>query len=1345
MNRLLPYLLTLHVLLSGFPAAAKELLSGQLSSSNGLSNSAVNYIFQDSEGYMWFSTWDGLNRYDGQNCTIYKTNPNDSSTLSNNFVKGVVEEQPGILWVTTDHGVNRFFVRENRFVRYFLGYEHYAPTTEGAYSLSIAGDIVFCSAYEWGLAWFDRETESFVPVVIPKYSLFDIRQIYADGRDHLWVLKISGQLIRITYRVTDGKVAVGTVEEIDCSGMRGSGIFRADDFRLFFVSKDNRLFTVDTSDSRMEPVPIRTYPASERDHIRHVLLYKDKLLVSSFLFGCDLYEYRNGELCHVSQLYNRNPTTASYVSDQDIVWIATDGQGVYKMYVNNIPFNVWYNAGYGPRINNANRAFYQDADSTLYVGTKGGGMFVIRHLHSKKPDVSHVDIGDNMVYSLGRGFGRELLAGTDAQGLCVYDLHTGKASALVPDNPLDGFSSVYAILTDKKRGVLWLATTGYGLVRLTVGYRNGEYRITHVRKYLRDKSAPGSINGNIVSSLAMDGDFLWVGTRGGGLCRLDIRSERFECFQSDPGDPRAINNNDIISLNIDPERNLWIGTGYGLNKLELDRPDKGFVSYTEKEGLPNNTIHGVVVDGAKLWLTTNGGVSMFDRGENRFYNFVTKDGLQSNEFSDGGYYKSPVTGEIFLGGINGFNYFLPEEINLRNYVPKIDIASFSIFGSERNIHSLTRQDSRGDLLRLSYNERFFSFRFVAIDYINGENCEYSYLLEGLSQNWTNNGSNPLISFTNVPPGRYTLKVRASNGDKIWSPETYELRIVVQAPWWGSWLAYIVYAMLAGALFVLVYLFFKSRWELSNARHLEEIEKQHMEALHQAKLRFFTNIAHEFNSSLTLIYGPCQKLIELSDNDYVKKYLNTIKINSDRMLRLIDQLMAFRKVETDHLKLSPEQVDVAELVRYLSDNFTAVLEEKEIRFSHSVPAGLQWITDRDALEKILFNILSNAVKYANEKGEVSVTVAQENDSLQIGIYNTGAGIPNEQVNEIFDRFKILDNFETQLSKGRFKRIGVGMALTKGLIDLLGGEIAVESREGEYTRFIILLPKLAGTESPAAIARGEEAETAFAAENPAHETAKGELQGDYTVMVVDDQEDIREFVRDILAPHYRVIEATDGLDALEILKYQRPDLIISDIIMPKLNGLGLLKELRGNDFTSLIPVIFLSSKSEVEDRISGFETGVDAYIAKPFTPRHLTSQVARILKTRVNLQKFYNSALSNVELHEGVYMDNADKEFISQATAIIESNIDNEELNPAFLCNEMAISRMQLYRKIRELTGTSPSGFIRDIRLKQAAKLLKKADMTVQEIMYAVGFNSKSYFYKEFTQMYGVSPKEYRAAK
>lgn len=1330
-----------------------------LTNNDGLSNSSINSISQNSGGLMWFGTWDGLNVYNGRRFAVYKPDPANPNSISNNIIRDVLEESETIQWIATDHGINRFDLSNPSFERYFV--DNRSQSTYNEHSFLIAknsSDMIFAAVYGQGIFVFEENEKKFTNLKL-KVN-FRFKKIFFDLDDNLWILNQEQELFKVVFKKGNVKTAsVQNVIQFQHARNIRSVFFDPSGNAIWMLTADSRLVSYNISAGVMNENPFFTANAGT---IQSMLFPNDRIL-----FGTEkgLYEVLPNRIVPEPLLQNVS-VLSLYEGSQQIIWVGTDMQGIWMQTPPREKFRTFSADNVSDFGNSAVRAFSLGTDGKLWVGTKGSGIYVFApDKEAESPLVidrltTANGLLNNSVYAIVAGKGGEKWIGTDGNGINYTDPRTSRVHTLqLIDSSTQkiNLSSVYALYFSAE-DVLWVGTSGYGLYELHIDRSVTPYSITSYRQYIFRADQPNSLSNNIVYSILRDNErHLWIATRGGGLNRFDKETGKFSIFRTDPSNPASISSNDILSLHKDARGNLWAGTSVGLNKLTFSADGKPeFRRFTEKEGMPNNTIHGILEDpDHNIWVSTNYGIAKLIQQQEsyRIISYFKKDGLQNNEFSDGAFYKSSESGELFFGGISGFNRFNPGEITHSNFMPSLLLDAFFIDNEEVNISSFSRHDADNGKLVLSYRNKSFSFRFIPLDYLNGTKCEIAYILEGYQKEWIQLGTSSTIVFSNLPKGDYTLKVKWSNADKLWSEEYFTLRVKIRPAWWDSTLAYAMYVLLVLLAGAGLYRFLRLQLRMQNDIRLKELEKQKNEEVHQAKLRFFTNIAHEFSNSLTLIYGPCEQLLRTNITDSLtRKYINIIKSNSERMQGLIQQLIEFRKAETGHLKVRIEKMDVAELIRFVLDNFQEVLEQKNIQLMQYIhPDVLHWNSDRDSLEKIIFNLLSNAVKYTppNEKIEVSALYLSDRNSVQLQVTNRGVGIKEESHRRIFDRFEVLERFEKQVMKGLETSNGIGLALCKNLVELLGGTITLESDGETFTSFTILLPELEVDAN--GLSASEEAPSLHAFGTLPNDAAAVSVQADFNIpdakkngliVVVDDDPEICRLLHDILIKNFEIAMAYNGKEAIEIMKQRLPVLIITDNIMPVMNGVELVKIMKQQELTRHIPILMLSSRSSIENQIEGLEQGADGYLGKPFHPRHLEAMVESALSRNKMLLDYSDSPYLAVDLLEGKIIRKEDKNLILRITSLIYEQIENESLSIDFISGELAMSKMQLYRKLKENVGQTPTEYIRTIRLKHAEKLLKTTSKTVSEIMYLCGFNNKAYFYREFAKKFNDTPKEYR---
>ena len=1335
------------------PAKNYDILN--LTNNDGLSNSSINTINQDSSGLLWFGTWDGLNVFNSREFKVFKPDPGNVQSISNNIIRDIVQEQKNIHWIATDRGINRLDSRKNTFERFFTDNANQTIFTENSFFIARnSTSRIFAAVYDQGVFYFNSKTHKFHHLnAVRNYRT---RKIFFDVDDNLWLYTDDRKLFKIVFKKGQSESpVVGNVIQFQLLKNIKSVFYHSNN-EIWMQTVEDKIFSYRIS----EGILAESSTGNQQTGTIRAMAFMDTYQLWGTGNGLFLYDLKTKS---IETVLSNVSVLSLFTGTQQIVWVGTDARGIFQLSPSREKFHI-FSADNIPSFGSSPvRTFFEDSNRILWVGTKGSGIYTFNR-NVDKPATTftqHFTIANgllnNSVFTIVGGQGNEYWIGTDGQGINYYDTGTKRIQTLSANESLQkkiNLSSVYSILPDGNN-TLWVGTSGYGMYKLEIDRSIRPYCIKNFTQYIYKTNLSTSLSNNIVYSIIRDdATHLWIATRGGGLNRFNCLTGKFQNYRYNSEGTDFISSDDILCLYKDSRGTLWAGTSMGLNKLlrfEKGRPV--FERFTEKEGMPNNTIHGILEDKEhNLWLSTNKGLAELIRDQStyRIVSYFKKDGLQNNEFSDGAVYNNPNTHQFYFGGISGFNVFNPLEISHSNYIPALRLDAFFVDNIERNLTDYSRIKQNREILTLSYKNKSFSFKFIPLDYLSGTKCEISYMLEGYQKEWIQLGTSNTIVFTNLPEGNYLLKVRCSNADKIWSKQYFTLPIRMLPPWWASPIAYLIYSLLLLALFTVVRRFIKDQLKNKNNILLKDLEKQKIEEIHQAKLRFFTNIAHEFSNSLTLIYGPCEQLLRthLSD-DYTRKYINIIKSNSERMQTLIQQLIDFRKAETGYLKLDIEKVDIPELIKFVADNFMEVLEEKKILLTFNfIPPNIIWQTDRNSIEKIVFNLISNAVKYTPENENITVLAEMKEDRLLITVTNTGVGIKPVYQQTIFDRFEVLERFEMQLSKGIEIRNGIGLALCKNIVEVLQGSIEVESDGETFTSFRVKLPeqpidetaghKVHETPVPSIateVINKEEEEEKIRFSIP-------DTQKEGLVLVIDDESEIRDMLSDFLSVRYEVAQAANGKEALELMRIRMPLLIVCDIIMPVMNGVEFIKIMKDQELTRHIPIILLSSKGSVENQIEGLETGADAYLSKPFHPRHLEAQVESLLHRNKAILDYSESTYAALEQYEGKLIHKEDKELMLNITKIIHQQMDNESLTLDYIAGEMTISKMQLYRKMKELTGQTPTEFIRTIRLKQAEKLLKTTNKTVQEIMYNCGFNNKAYFYREFAKKYHLTPKEYR---
>ena len=1307
--------------LTGLASLAGEQYSiERLSNENGLSNLSVNCFCEDSRHRLWIGTWDGLNVYDGRKFQIYRHKRNFSGSIGNNIIRQIIEQDSLTMWIVTNDCVSRRDERTEQFSNFYPGRDNNAESGPVSYILgkTSGNDILVCAKQHGFFLYRQGVRESrFIPVVggDPR-----VLSMLIDDTDRIYMLTESREIRCYRFVYLEGRELPMLVEESPVKTQ-----CKVSDISL----TDNML--VINFGSFVEALDLRT---GERYGIETGLPNVGRIASrGGFLYLTDRnysklvrYDLRARHSDVIDSFPAKTAVFSLYAGSQDILWIGTDGRGILKLFKYASPFRTIHTAY-------PVRCFSKSEDGTILVGTKGEGikLFDKRECKVLGEITTTQGLISNSVYSMRKNSRGDVFIGTEGKGInyllrgekFLRKLHFLTDSIMV--------KSVYSLNFSQGDSVLWAGTSGGGLIRMNLQYLRGDGYIVHDVRQYKASGVYSALGSNVIYSIVRsdDQDLLWLGTRGGGVVKFDSGKEQFESIPHYSDLSKEINM-DVLSMVRSTDGGLWVGTSYGLNRLMTEEGQLRYSGFPGENDLEDSAVHGIVEDMAgNLWISTGDGIICIDRLSGSSVQYTSFNGLQDNEFADGAYFRDNDN-DIFFGGVAGFSYFNPEEMSLRDYSPQIRLSGLRVNNAELNVYDRIKQN----VLCLDYDEAHVSLSFCVGDFINNENCIFEYRISSISDDWISNGSNSSISLTRLPPGRYRLDVRYTNGDRVWCKSMFSLNIRMRHPWWFSGWAVFTYFLLAMFVAYVVYSIIRNRIRMSRQLLLEHVEKAQQKKMHESQLNFFENIAHEFFTPLTLIYGPAQQLLERGELDnYAKKYVLLIKNNAERMQQLLNELMAFRKADKGYTVLHAETLNLNSMLNSIIDNFMLLAGENHIQLSVRIGEMGSFNTDRNVLEKIFFNLISNAFKYTPANGYIKIYLErQADDTVQFRVRNSGKGLTEEQCAEAFNRFRI---FEHTNQKHAIST-GIGLNLAKELSELLGGKISVESQLNEYVEFNVVLPQLPMPEKQSEEDPRKDVTFNLPVSQDRHRK--------FTVLVVEDDYNIRDLLLDILSSKYTVLTANDGLEALRILQQNLPDLVLCDIVMPELDGLGLIDKIRSDERTTHLPIVSVSAKLSMEDRIEAVEHGADAYITKPFNPRHVLATIGQLLNKRTIMKEYFNSARSDVTVREGVTLHHEDERLLNDIVGFIEKNIDDDALNPTSISDFIGMGKTSLYEKLKELTGKTPGEYIRMVRLDHASKLLKTTQLTVQEVMYKSGFSSKSYFYKEFAARFGSSPKEYRKA-
>ncbi len=954
-------------------------------------------------------------------------------------------------------------------------------------------------------------------------------------------------------------------------------------------------------------------------------------------------------------------------------------------------------------------------------------------------------------------FGKDFLVSEEESG----DLWIGKASGGIYKRGVNGRITNFYDSSGREldKSVNCLCKTPDGNIWIgTVG--GGVYKIDPDRNLItKILQAVNSIFDFCLDSSGL----LWIGTMEGGLiCYDPAKNIVVKNYIYDPGNPETIKCNVVLSILEDKTGSLYLGTNNGLGIY--NRSTKKFNFFDERNGLPHNVVWWILNDDrGNYWLSTRKGISKFNTNTKQFQNYDVSYGLPENGFYMNNGCKTE-NGEMYFGSPGAVFRFHPDSIKNNPFIPPIVITA---------IRKFDEPVSFGKEINLSYNENFLSFEFIALSYISPERNQYAHKMEGVDKDWVYSGTRRFASYPNLGPGEYIFRVKGSNNDGVWNEEGTSIAIIISPPFWKTWWAYVLYAG-----FFIFALYGIRRYEMNRISYKNQvkvdkavlIEKEETEKI---KSRFFANISHEFRTPLTLILGPAEKIISDTSDD-IKKDANIIKRNSRRLLQLINQLLDLSKLESGKLKLEASKGNIVSFVKGVALSFESLAESKDITLKLLPEKDfIELYFDREKMMKILTNLLSNAFKFTPEEEMVTVSIKEIKNpnkagTVEIKIKDTGIGIPQEEIPKLFDRFYQVDSSFTKEHEGT----GIGLALTKELVELHHGKIDVESKIGDpdkavtglpagqvnWTEFMVTLPLGSSHLKDDEIIEKEKTEppilpfeqevytsslsktaTDSIAININDEVIKDQLEEKTIILVVEDNYDMREYIKESLGDGYLVEEAVNGEQGVRKAQKIIPDLIISDMMMPKTDGNELVRILKNNEKTSHIPIILLTARSGQENKIEGLETGADDYLTKPFDVRELRARIENLIKIRRKLQAKY-SKLEYVLKPDGKKGTSLDEKFMIKVGEVIEKHISEEEFNMEGFCSEVAMSRTQLHRKLKALTGKSATLYVRTVKLSKAKKMIEEKTGNISEIAYSLGFSSPAYFTRCFKEEFGYPPSD-----
>lgn len=1323
-------------------AHAEEPVFNKLTTINGLSHNTVYTIAQDRRGFMWFGTREGLNRYDGNTIQTFYADARDSSKLSSNHITALAIGNDGLLYVGTSLGLHFYDDGLGVFKR--IGLKKIQTGYVNRIIQAADGNLVICSGK--GVFLLKKGARELSPLVTGMVAI----DVVEFKRGIFWistlqkVLMVSahGEVIREYTSLRTANQSVSLYENIFC-------LFKDSFGDIWLGSKKDGLFRYDQEkDTFAQVIMQHHFNPLEANAVRVIQEDNDKRLWIGTESGLFIYDRTKGSFKHYTQSFDQSPATLSdkaiYAickSRENIMWIGTYFGGVNIVKPREKGFKtLTADGGHKQLSGKAISDIIQDKRGKIWIATEDGGVNIwdrnqgsIAYLRNEfgKPSLNV-----NNVHCLYEDEHDIFWIGTFLGGVNRYDSKNKTFSAYKKDKgEASSFTGnmVYAIQKDRK-GELWIGTT------------RGLNKFNHDKRTY-EPFRPEIFREKFIYEIYEE--------RSGGLWICVVDSDSLYHYDPAATKLRSFSYDSVFSGNRgficaleDSKGQMWFGSmNRGLVRLD---PSSGkFKAYTVAQGLPNNYVYGILEDSrGNLWMSTNKGLSRFNVMDESFTNYDISHGLPNNQFN----YKSACKdrdGWMYFGTVNGLCYFHPDSLMMNNVAPTTYLADLKLFNKSVGVgpgNVLEHTIDATEEITLPYADNVITLEFGAINYYSSGN-KYAYYLEGFERDWNFvNGKNS-ATYTNLSPGEYTFKVRSANNDGFWSDHIKQIRIRVLPPFWLSTWAMLLYGVLIIGLFLLYKTFLNYRNREKMAVQIARMEKEKIHEINQHKLNFFTYISHEFKTPLTLIMASIDKFLQdKSINEDQHTGYGSIKRSAKRLHFLIEQLMEFRRVETDHARVHFVKGDI---ILFLHDTFMAfspLFNTRKIDFYFNADrSAFNTFFDADKLEKIITNLLSNASKYTGADGliemEASIRTdpAGEFDFITIVIYDTGVGMAPDELKNVFTAF-----YQTEHGKKSGSGTGIGLALVKSLMDFLNGTIAVESvpQTGTQVTLTLPLPRHVDEVNVAVVDGNRSIDIEHVLPLPGNGSAQksDDPLPEYQVMIVEDSEELANFLGEHFDDQYKIVKAANGAIALDKIKKSAPDIIISDIMMPEMDGIELCRAVKSDISTSHIPVIFLTAKTTIENKLEGLDGGADAYIAKPFSLKELDLVIKNQLSTRGKLRNHFLQfgSVKDVDLT----FANRDQDFILKLNRIVEKHLDNTAFNITLFAEEACVSRSLLHLKLKKLVGLSASEFIRHIRLQKAAALLKATDHTIAEVAYKVGYSDSNYFSRTFKEKYQVNPSEYK---
>ena len=1322
------------LLLTAEPFTIKKLGMQQ-----GLSNGNIAGITQDKQGYMWFATESGLNRFDGRNFRVYrKHSPNSNSINSNELNYVLADKTDNIVWIATQRtGLNAFDIKTEKFT-YF--------TNDPKNPKSIVTNDITNIAYSWdnnlwistyygGVDYFDKKTKTFShynKATVPGFVSNHVWSAVDDGEGMLYighvfnglsVMSLKDQKIKNFTHIPNDPYSLPGIEVLSICIDKRKNVWIGTNEGLALFNAKTEKFTV------FRNIPGKAFSLSSNRISAIKEFADDKLWLATSQGGINILDLEgttllNPELITFQHIYaNDDESGLSHQTVKDVyqdaynnIWIGTYGGGVNvisnkKRFLNTLSYSPYLGAK-NSMSNKVAWGLCADQQDHVWIGTDGGGIDVFEKSQKKAHfSIENGHLPDNFIVSTMKDSEGNLWFGSSSSYIIKYIIKNKRFEKI---SSIKNEVAVRCFYEDSKKNI-WIGTyRGLYSYHLPTG---------KVNNYTLENS---KLPDNVVLSISEDDKGqLWIGTLGQGI---GIFTPDFKLI-------RYINigngfcSNAIHHIFRDSKNQMWVATREGLARFKSAK-DMQYKVFTEKDGMADSYVCAITEgQHGNIWFSTNSGIGCLNVKTNKLGNFNYLDGIPRGNFMAGSVAKTS-DGTIYFGSQNGVCYFNSEQNSLSENSTPATITEFSYFDKQTAQPDNAVTLPINEDIELKHFQNTFSISFDVLDFGLTEGTEYAYKLKGLEDEWYNLGSEKQVTFRNIPPGTYEFKLKSRLRNQEWSDQITTLQITIKPPFWLTWWAKTFYFILIILLIQYIIRFYKRRLDLENSLYLEQKNHHQEQILNDERLSFYTNIAHELRTPLTLIIGPLEDLeADKTLTPSHNKKISLIHRSAIRLLNLINQIMEFRKTETNNKNLCVIKDDLSALIKETGLKYEGLNQNPHIKFNILIETKeTKLYYDPEIITIILDNLISNALKYTKE-GEISIIMRSSVDDghlvTEIEVRDTGVGIDAENQLRIFDRYFQVNN-EHQVSGS-----GIGLSLVKSLAELHQGSISVESEPEKGSSFKFRF----GTHNQ----YPNEMHTEMKPEKLEHEAHHPNSKG--LMLIVEDNDEIREYIATSFADTFELLEAANGKLGVELAFDRTPDIIISDIMMPVMTGVELCRILKDDMRTSHIPLILLTAKDSLQDKTEGYNVGADSYITKPFSAGLLQSRVNNLLESRKKMALEVSSSLTDKQTIISESISKLDKEFIDKLTAIVAENLDSEQINIAYIAEKMNMSHSTLYRKVKALTNITVNELIRKIKIQNAERMLLTGKYTVSEVSYLVGISSSSYFRQCFKDEYGLSPTEY----